>query len=127
LGGVLQVPLNTLSRTTFSRKFLSALFGGSPQDTYPTPSAKKFSHGYNLLCVNYDFNPNIPQVPGQNGLCNCGGLANRRGERWHVFTWQSANNWLFVGVYELRTVPILSATEWILQPENVRALVLGLA
>jgi hypothetical protein len=74
------------------------------------------------MCVNYDFNPNIPRFPGLNGLCNCGEPSDRRGVRWHVFTWQSAKNWLFVGVYELRDVPTLSATEWMLQPANVRSL-----
>ncbi|KAJ8483343.1 hypothetical protein ONZ45_g14633 [Pleurotus djamor] len=53
-----------------TRKVISGLYGGNPQEAFPRPSKQKIArHGIrDFMCLNYDWHPNAPKFPGAPGF-----------------------------------------------------------
>ncbi|KAI0637518.1 hypothetical protein C8Q77DRAFT_1153251 [Trametes polyzona] len=101
-----------LQSVTVSREQLSKHYGGSPQDTFPRPNARKLAeHGRNnFMCINLLWNPHGPQRPGYGGL-----FFNT------LFVKIKTGQWQYLGQYEAHPAPSLTPAQWCGLPEAVRA------
>ncbi|TFY68478.1 hypothetical protein EVG20_g3536 [Dentipellis fragilis] len=107
-----------------SRDFMSAVYGSSPQGTFPTISPDKLAmHGLNdFMYINTEFNPFAPQEPGETALFFIAGLID--GKVWpplsRVFVKKEVGQWVYMGQYKVEEMQPLSAEEWLLQSDIVR-------
>ncbi|KAI0666109.1 hypothetical protein C8Q78DRAFT_985175 [Trametes maxima] len=120
-----------LRSATVTRRQLAKHYGGSEMDTFPKPGADKFAvHGRaNFMCINLQWNPNAPQVPGHGGLFFDSTFP---GDAWTarekhsplqvLFVRLSGNKWLYLGEYEVGEAPALTTAQWRGLPNAVRAL-----
>jgi hypothetical protein len=112
-----------ITQPAFTRYYISALLGGDAFSTMPSIS-KKFKHGYNLICMNYNFNPSAPRQPGQNGLFMTGFPFRPGGsydKTYHIFIKQATNCWQFFGVYKMQHVAEITLEEWLFESDIVSA------
>ncbi|KAH8113431.1 hypothetical protein DFH11DRAFT_1601998 [Phellopilus nigrolimitatus] len=127
--GLLQcaVTLEDLSllHTPVSRKFLSDVYGGGQRDTFPEPRKEKVAeHGITaFMCLNLAYDPLAAQMPGAPGLFfSCTRMENKgrkhkRSERvYPCINRIDANQWLYLGDYELIDGRVLTLDEWRSQP-----------
>ncbi|KAA1479105.1 hypothetical protein DENSPDRAFT_886437 [Dentipellis sp. KUC8613] len=107
-----------------SRDFMSAVYGGSPQGTFPTIGPDKLAtHRLNdFMYINTEFNPFAPQEPGETALFFVAGLVD--GKVWpplsRVFVKKEVGQWVYMGQYKVEEAQPLSAEEWLLQSDIVR-------
>ncbi|KAF6743549.1 hypothetical protein DFP72DRAFT_932875 [Ephemerocybe angulata] len=110
-----------------TREFMSATWGGSPQETFPTISPENLArHGLSdFMYLPTGYQPIAPKIPGAPGLwLNIGG----RGDEWNrgikrVFTKVSDKTpakWLYQGQYEIKLAKCLTREEWSRQSVKVR-------
>ena len=106
-----------------SRVFLSSVYGGNQQQTFPTISKEKLDiHGLDdFMYPNLLFNPCAPQMPGAPGL-----FFRARGQpagHWpkvqRVITRIDSNAWQYVGQYKLSPAPSLTKDEWAAEDPQV--------
>ena len=103
---------------TFTRPFISSLFGGGVQNTFSTtgdsflkahPGVKK----RRFMNLKLDWNPHAPQVPGAPGLFFGGGSADwTQGAIETVLICLEPGHWLYVGEYQMGRTNSLSVEEW---------------
>ncbi|KAH8113421.1 hypothetical protein DFH11DRAFT_1601938 [Phellopilus nigrolimitatus] len=131
--GLLQcaVTLEDLSllHTPVNRKFLSDVYGGGQQLTFPEPRKEKVAeHGITaFMCLNLAYNPLAAQMPGAPGLFfGCTRMENKgwkdkRDRRvYKCINRIGANQWLYLGDYELVSGRELTSDEWRSQPRICR-------
>lgn len=110
---------------TFSRMYLTYLYGGSFVSTFPRISEDRVNlHGIdNLGFPNLEFNPNAPVVPGAPGLLFTSRLNAFGNKPWvsKVFIpWKGDHTWGYMGDYRFIPAPSLSAEEFAVQNPAVR-------
>lgn len=116
------IPLDdSLSRVTVTREFLTSLYGGNIQQTFPSIAAERFEvHGLDdFMFPNLDFNPCAPQIPGAPGLF----FRPRPLDSWpkvqRVITRIDHNAWQYVGQYKMTASTPLTKEEWALEDYQV--------
>ena len=104
-----------------SREFISAIFGGNCQQTFPQiSSARLAEHGLNdWMFITLDFNPHAPEFVGAPGLFFVAREAVGDIETQRVFVRMDASKWLYVGQYELIPSYSLTVEEWSTQKDIV--------
>ncbi|KAF5329764.1 hypothetical protein D9619_009280 [Psilocybe cf. subviscida] len=106
-----------------TRAFMSNVYGGSSQETFPSPHATRIAeHGIDdFMFLNTNFQPQAPEVPGAPGLWFSPNNTGNHGIR-RVFTKinmaKPNNKWLYVGQYDVRVAnpSRFSVQEWRAQP-----------
>jgi len=114
------IPLDrSISEVMVTREFLSHHYGGNPQETLPSISAKRVAiHGINdFMFPNLDFNPHAPEVPGAPGLFfeAQGCPADDWPKVQRVITRIDSGRWLYIGQYQMTPNPSLTKEEWVEQ------------
>ena len=113
-----------ISDISFSREFISHIYGGNTQQTFPQIKRERLaSHGLNdFMFPNLSFNPHAPQLPGSPGLFFTTGDSDNPGE-WptvqRVISRIKSGEWLYVGQYKLAPVAPLTKEEWATQDNGV--------
>ncbi|KAF9530952.1 hypothetical protein CPB83DRAFT_146625 [Crepidotus variabilis] len=105
------------------RKFMSNVYGGSSQMTFPHPRSEKIAeHGYDdFMCLPLDYQPFAPQVPGKPGLFLSTAKGDDIEEPKRVFTRDPSRALRqYMGQYEVKATDSLSREEWLAQPDKVR-------
>ncbi|KAF6743056.1 hypothetical protein DFP72DRAFT_152457 [Ephemerocybe angulata] len=114
-----------------SRAFMSKVYGGSSQRTFPKPRPEKIDeHGLNdFMFLPEDYQPSAPFTPGAPGLWL---NVQNDGEGPNVYDGQikrlfsridkqsSPRLWLYQGQYELKVVKSLTIREWQAMDKPVR-------
>lgn len=107
-----------------TRYFMSAVYGGSPVDTFP-PIKKELlaKHGLNdFMYPSLEMNPEAPQLPGAPGLFYEGGFG-RPADEWpriqRVIVRLGRSLWFYVGSYKLAPTDSLTRLEWANQDPKV--------
>ncbi|KAG5643239.1 hypothetical protein DXG03_001288 [Asterophora parasitica] len=98
---------------TVSREFISDVYGGNSQSTFPSIAPDKLHHhGYSdFMFLNITFNPYAPQRPGFPGLFYRSRTTNL--PKFHrVFIRIKSAAWLYLGQYELVRTDPLTTQEW---------------
>lgn len=122
---------NSMKFTAVPRAFISNIWGGSAQATYPKPSDEKIAiHGLNdFLCPNTIYNPNCPQIPGVAGLLYYpDGLHNPPFEESEAESYRTITRdkylaiWTYQGQYIEVWAPSLTRNEWLEQAAKVSVL-----
>ncbi|KAH6873720.1 hypothetical protein BKA70DRAFT_282162 [Coprinopsis sp. MPI-PUGE-AT-0042] len=129
--GISQLPLaipdytDAIHGVKVPRMFLSMIYGGATQQTFPKISAQNLAlHGYdNFMFLNDHRHPLAPQVPGAPGVwINIAG--GRQDELMRVFVRMKGTAspplWWYMGQYELRDSQALTKEEWGVQDEQVK-------
>ncbi|KAI0915525.1 hypothetical protein AcV5_003722 [Taiwanofungus camphoratus] len=123
LAGLPIVLDDTTLRFTFSRYYISNLYGGSFVSTFPAISEEKYStHGINdFMMLPVNNHPHAPLNPGDPGL-----YFSPLSDYWHwpeiqrVFVMIRPGEWLHVGFYKMYPSEPLTALEWGKQERSVR-------
>lgn len=123
LAGLPIVLDDTTLRFTFSRYYISNLYGGSFVSTFPAISEEKYStHGINDFMMSpVNNHPHAPLNPGDPGL-----YFSPLSDYWHwpeiqrVFVMIRPGEWLHVGFYKMYPSEPLTALEWGKQERSVR-------
>ncbi|KAL0580462.1 hypothetical protein V5O48_001532 [Marasmius crinis-equi] len=121
---------------TVSRPFLSSLFGGSSQSTFPDIATEKIEEKLTAFgfaedqwqCIKPDWNPHMPSVPGRPGLyfgsrsLKDDLTPNTEWDRGicRVFACIDTSKWLYVGQYEIEYVSTLTIDEWKGLPDKAK-------
>jgi len=119
------VPLErAIQHVDVTRLFLSTIYGGSAQETFPRIAKEKLAvHGLNdFMYPNLDLNPYAPELPGASGLFFApSDQATRKWEQHvqRVITRLKAGAWLYVGQYRIVPVASLTKDEWASQKDKV--------
>ncbi|KAL0947305.1 hypothetical protein HGRIS_013424 [Hohenbuehelia grisea] len=109
---------------TFPREFISKLYGGNPQQTFPVISKKHIDrHGLNdFVFLNPIYNPHVAQIVGGPGLFF---EANSS----PAFPWPKIqrviirldpSHWLYLGQYQLIPEASLTKEEWLPQKPQTK-------
>jgi len=110
----------------YNRYYVPSIYGGSPQDTFPTPAEKRVAeHGIsNFAFLSFDWNPHAPSTPGAPGLFFHGAKVDggRFKEALRVFVNLKGppTLWLYVGTYEFVPSQSLSIEEFAMQMPKVK-------
>jgi hypothetical protein len=101
-----------------TRAFMSSVYGGSSQGTFPPIGEDKFAqHGMDdFMYLRLDFQPCAPQIPGRPGLWFS--TTSREEEPFvaRVLTRDSKDPiWQYVGQYSVRPALSLTRKEWLNQ------------
>ena len=109
----------------FSRFYISNMYGGSMQSTFPKISEDRVSfHGVgDFAFLTLEFNPHAPTRPGHSGLF----FSPRRAwYGWHgtlrpmqTFVRLSESKWVYMGQYKFVPGISLSSDEWKKQKDKV--------
>ncbi len=81
---------------TFSRLYLSAIVGGQPQGTWPTPNKSKAVDYWigDYVCLNRELNTMMPKKPGDKGcIFLCGTNGGEAGKEYPVFIKKDSSEW----------------------------------
>ena len=112
----------TIQKHTFSRYYISSLYGGGSTVTFPVvESAKAKVHGINHFGFpSLDFNPHAPKNPGDPGLS----FESERATKWRrgnlrIFVRLDVSKWLYCGTYQFIPSESLTAAEFCDQPPKV--------
>ncbi|TFY58421.1 hypothetical protein EVG20_g8158 [Dentipellis fragilis] len=113
-----------LRDVSVSRAYMSTMYGGSSQRTFPSIGTEKLEkHGLNDFCyISLMYNPVGPREAGHPGLWFDTRPFNLTGagkDAKRMFVRLRANAWLYVGQYQFSASPGLSQTEWLLQSTQV--------
>ncbi|KDQ52049.1 hypothetical protein JAAARDRAFT_184640 [Jaapia argillacea MUCL 33604] len=94
------------------RAFVSNLFGGNPQKTFPEVASERVQqHGYdNFMMLNCNYNPEAPKYPGSPGLFYSPRAETRPEQR--VFVGIKPKEFGYKGQYELVEVDSLTSDEF---------------
>ncbi|KAJ3814769.1 hypothetical protein F5876DRAFT_72662 [Lentinula aff. lateritia] len=123
-----------------SREFMSNVFGGNTQYTFPAIGKDKFrEHGLkDFMYLSKSFNPVAPTIPGQSGLffshdnfwlpninVTARELEDAEQPEWakvsqRVLTRLKPNHWLYVGQYTVSFSRALTSSEWENLSEKVK-------
>ncbi|KAJ7576711.1 hypothetical protein C8J56DRAFT_799872 [Mycena floridula] len=115
-----------LREITSSRQFLSSIYGGNTQRTFPNINDEMLKkHGFKTQDFMYPsllYNPHAPVVPGHPGLFFGIGVAEDGDypDRMRVITRLRSSQWQYVGQYEMRASKSLSRKEWLKQDDAVK-------
>ena len=107
-----------------TRKFMSAVYGGSSEGTFPPIGKEKLAeHGMNdFMYLHLDYQPCAPQIPGKCGLWFSTG--SRRGDWGGVYRVITRDllrsEWQYMGQYEIKPAKSLTREEWVSQKDKVR-------
>ena len=101
-----------------TRSFLSHVYGGSPQGTFPSISKEKFAvHGLaDFMYPNLNLNPYAPEIPGAPGLFFV--ADNKPAGKWpwkpiqRVIVRIEAGKWQYMGQYRMEPATSLTKDEW---------------
>ncbi len=121
----IDLPLAEINQMV-SRKFMSAIYGGSMQATFPQiREAKLAEHGMDdFMYLHLDYQPYAPQTPGGCGLWFS---TDGDSDPWEgvsrVLT-RDLNSamWQYMGQYEVKAAASLEMEEWLQQDLKVRFL-----
>ncbi|KAF8465245.1 hypothetical protein BDZ91DRAFT_232036 [Kalaharituber pfeilii] len=108
----------------FSRHVISAVLGGSTQNTFCQPDMRKPRQyavpGY--WCVKPALNPNLPVHPMGNAVLHVlSSEVGRLGQDYPLFIRRGANEWLYYGTYHTEGYYYLARKGWIAEwDENDR-------
>jgi hypothetical protein len=114
----------SISGVTVTRDFLSSVYGGNTQQTFPSIAPEKLEiHGLNdFMYPNLYFNPCAPQRPGAPGLFFKAARGRPAGD-WpavqRVISRIDSNVWQYVGQYKMRPSISLTEEEWVFQKPSV--------
>ncbi|KAI0737878.1 hypothetical protein C8Q80DRAFT_1114434, partial [Daedaleopsis nitida] len=110
----------------FVRRYISSMYGGSPQSTFPNIDPDKLElHGLDHWAfLTIDFNPHAPTRPGYPGLF----FSSRRAHNeWHgaqqpmrTFICNGNAKWIYLGQYKFEPGESLQTQAWIDQKPQVR-------
>ncbi|PPQ82836.1 hypothetical protein CVT25_009211 [Psilocybe cyanescens] len=105
-----------------SRLFMSSLYGGGPQLSFPEISPQKLAqHGIkHFMYVNVENHSHAPQYVGNPGFFFDSEPADNWESLFYVFVRLKPTEWLYVGIYVLIPSPPLSKGEWRSMTERVR-------
>jgi len=110
-----------------SRLFMSSIYGGSMQATFPRISQKKLEkHGMNdFMYLHLKYHPFAPQNPGRCGLWFS--TEDEDPKTWaalkRVFTRdQQVSMWQYMGQYDVQRAASLTLQEWLDHTPAVRVL-----
>jgi len=119
---VINLPLAEINQMV-SRRFMSAIYGGSMQATFPQiGEAKLAEHGMNdFMYLHMDYQPYAPQTPGGCGLYFS---TDEDSESWEgvmrVLTRDlNIAMWQYMGQYEVKVAASLEVAEWLQQDLKV--------
>ena len=119
------IPLSKeLAEFKFKRAYISHLYGGNTQATFPEPSVEKVEwHGLNdWIFLSLDFNPHAPTRPEHSGLFFS--EEGRATETQHTiertFVLVESGNWVYMGQYKMEPGISLSTDLWKRQKPAVR-------
>ncbi|KAF5359633.1 hypothetical protein D9756_003125 [Leucocoprinus leucothites] len=107
----------------FPREFISSLYGGNTQETFPLIGEKFLKeHGLDhWMYPNLEYNPAAPRMPGHPGLFfiptpELGDMKKQKllstPRFYRVVTRLATNKWLYMGDYMLQQVASLTVSEW---------------
>ncbi|RDB20340.1 hypothetical protein Hypma_012596 [Hypsizygus marmoreus] len=113
-----------LLNTPVSREFISDVYGGNPQQTFPLIGADNLKrHGYDdFMFLNLDYNPRAPQRAGYPGLffvCSNPKTSAVWPVTQRTFVRLDDKKWLYIGQYDLVRAAGLTVDEWKSQPHSV--------
>jgi len=119
------IPLeHSIASVMVSRDFLSSVYGGNQQQTFPSIAQEKIDvHGlHDFMYPNLLFNPCAPQIPGAPGLFfeAPGHPAGDWPKVQRVITRIDSNAWHYLGQYKLSPAPSLTKEEWANEQPQVR-------
>ena len=113
------IPLDeSISRISVTREFISHLYGGNTQQTFPKiKDSRLATHGLDdFMFPNLSYNPHAPEIPGAPGLFF---TSRSAGKEWpevqRVVSRLQSGEWLYVGQYKLAPVESLTKEEWAAQ------------
>ncbi|KAL0948898.1 hypothetical protein HGRIS_009010 [Hohenbuehelia grisea] len=113
-----------LQEATFSRAFISSIYGGSTMSTFPTISPAFLAiHGLDdFMYPTLEYNPYAPSRPGAPGLFFrvIPGPADAWDKVQRVIISPKSGVWIYVGQYKLEPAPSLTVEEWLSQPNKLR-------
>jgi hypothetical protein len=112
------------------RPFLSKVFGGNSQETYPTIAEKHLRrHGFRgqWMCIKPTFNPYMPSRPGDPGLKfriqqfdeDLNPITEWKMDICRSFARLASNKWLYLHESEMSYGRRLTADEWQELPQKV--------
>ncbi|KIY52175.1 hypothetical protein FISHEDRAFT_56151 [Fistulina hepatica ATCC 64428] len=108
----------------FDRRMISRIYGGSPEQTFPRPSAAKLAeHGLDdFFCPSLMINPDAPKLPGFPGLFfrPWRRMPLRLLPAMRVIVRLGPNQWQYMGQYEVRPAESLTVAEWRQQKTSVQ-------
>jgi hypothetical protein len=108
---------------TVTRRFMSTLYGGNTQSTFPTIAKPKLAvHELDdFMYLNLILNPYAPETSGAPGLFFA--PSDWPAEEWEqvqrVISWLDRSQWQYVGQYQLAPVASLTKEEWAKQTDKV--------
>ena len=108
----------------FNRKYISHLYGGNTQKTFPKPRDEMLElHGLDdWMFLSLDFNPHAPTKPGHSGLFFS--EEGRATKTWdtveRTFVLVGSGKWLYMGQYKMEPGITLSTDLWKKQKPAVR-------
>lgn len=119
------IPLEVdILETTVSRMFMSHLYGGNVQETFPRPRKELLEiHGLDdFMYLHPHYNPHAPERPGAPGLFFATSDDELPGE-WvktqRLFVRIVSGLWQYLGQYKMRPAPLLTKEEWASQSSKV--------
>ncbi|KAI1792605.1 hypothetical protein LXA43DRAFT_1131719 [Ganoderma leucocontextum] len=119
------IPLpKEVSEFQFKREYISHLYGGNTQETFPTPRKEMREwHGLkDWAFLSLDYNPHAPTKPGHSGLFFS---SHRAEEEWcqdihRTFVRVASGKWVYMGQYKMEVGVSLTAESWKQQKQTVR-------
>lgn len=119
------IPLpKEVAECTLNRKYISHLYGGNIQETFPTPRDEMVElHGLDdWMFLSLDFNPHAPTRPGHSGLFFS--EEGRATKPWptieRTFILVQSGKWMYMGQYKMEPGITLSTELWRQQKRSVR-------
>jgi hypothetical protein len=121
---VYPIPLDKATQDfPVTRQFLSSIYGGNTQRTFPEVASDKFAvHGLDdFMYPNLNLNPYAPETSGASGLFFA--PSDQPADKWEqvqrVISRLDQSKWQYVGQYKLVPAASLTKDEWASQGAKV--------
>jgi hypothetical protein len=114
----------------FSRLVISKVIGGTPQGTWPSPTARKDSpfklHGCDhYICIKSELNNGLSALPGFAGaltpLWDDGSSKTAHNAVYPLFICRGANDWVYFGHYRTVNFPTINPHRSVLSMCDINA------
>ncbi|KIK57403.1 hypothetical protein GYMLUDRAFT_46279 [Collybiopsis luxurians FD-317 M1] len=118
---------DSLRSRTFSRAYITSVFGGSQQESFPRIGGRHLArHGRKhwMFLNNCKFQPNAPGQPGEPGLFFDSMPFSAKDEDKtirHLFICLEPSKWQYAGDYQSFVAESLTQTEWVMQTPKFRS------